>query len=297
MAGIYPLMRRPLTLQMKTTASLLAALAFLLASATLRAQSAPANDNFANRQTIPSEATVSVMGTTIGATQEAFEQVNGANSPLGDGINEAKTVWYDWVPPVSGTVHAYLPSFTSMGDTYLLVFQGGSTPTLSQLIDQGFLPGDPLSGDSPPPDFAVTAGQEYTISLGNTNYPGTFTLKLILTPNATPTPAPVPTANVTAKGKADRSAGTPGKFVVSLSSAASADVTVNYKTSGTAINGTDYKPLPGSLIMPAGKTSATLKVKPRAGTEAVAVKLMLKTGDGYTVGSEDRAKVKIVAGD
>ena len=104
-------------------------------------------------------------------------------------------------------------------------------------------------------------------------------------------------ASVTAKGKADRSTGTFGKFVVSLSSAASADVTVTYKTSGSAVSGTDYKGLPGTLVIPAGETSATVKVKPRAPTGpaglTVAVKVKLEAGDGYTVGGAGAAKVKI----
>ena len=52
-------------------------LAFAAAS---HAGAAPANDNFANRQSIPSGTTVSVTGTTVGATQEAFEVTNAAGS-------------------------------------------------------------------------------------------------------------------------------------------------------------------------------------------------------------------------
>ena len=219
------------------------AAAVLLASATLRAQSPPANDDFANRQSIPAGTTVSVTGTTVGATQEAFEKTNATGSAPGESLNETNTVWYDWVPPASGTVHVSFPHFTSQGLTYLLVFQGGSTPTLNQLVAQGYLPADPNDGFAAPPDFKVTAGQEYTLSLGNTNYPGSFTLTLTLTADVTPTP----TVSVTAKGKADRSTGMPGKFVVSLSAAASTDVTVVYKTGGSAVSGMDYKPLSGTL--------------------------------------------------
>ena len=91
-------------------------------------------------------------------------------------------MWYDWVPPVSGTVHASFSNFTSQGLTYLLVFQGGNVPTLSQLVAQGYLPGDPADGYPAAADFHVAAGQEYTFSLGNTSYPGSFTLNLTLTP-------------------------------------------------------------------------------------------------------------------
>ena len=166
-------------------------------------------------------------------------------------------------------------------------------------MNQGYLPGD-SEGDTPAPDVAVTAGQEYTFSLGNTSFPADFTLILTLKPTAagpTPTPAP-PVATVTAKGNADRTTGTPGKFVFALSAAATSDVKLGYKTAGTAAVGTDYKMLPGSVTIPAGQTTATLKVKPRGETDAatVAVKLKLEAGDGYTVGGASSAKVKIIDG-
>ena len=157
-------------------AALLAAPSFLCA--------APPNDDFANRQSLPASTSISVPGTTVDATQEAFEKVNGSNSPAGSAINEKETVWYDWVPPVSGTVHATFTRGTSQGQTYLLVFQGGAIPTLSELVAQGYLPGNVSEGAPPAADFHVAAAQEYTLSLGNTSYPGNFTLSLTLTPGA-----------------------------------------------------------------------------------------------------------------
>ena len=279
------------TMKTSNTAAHLATLAVLLASATLRAASPPANDNFADRQVIPSQTQVSVNGDTTNATQEAFEVAYSQGQDAGEGINETHTVWYAYTPPVSGILHV---SYSRIGDgeTYFLLFKGSAVPTLAALQSQGYL-GDDASFASPP-DTAVIAGQEYTLSLGNTNVPYPFTLTLTLTPSAAPTPTLLPTASVTAKGKADRSTGVPGKFVVSLSAAASADVTVAYKTSGSAVNGTDYKLLPGTLLVPAGATSATVKVKPRVATgPTVAVKVKLEAGEGYTVGNASTAKVKI----
>ena len=277
-----------------TTTACLVTFALLLASATLCAGSPLANDNFADRQVIPSQTQVSVKGDTTDATQEAFEVAYSQDQDAGEGINETHTVWYSYTPPASGTLHISYSRFGD-GETYLLLFKGSAIPTLAALLSQGYLGDD--NSFAPPPDAVVTAGQEYTISLGNTNVPYPFTLTLTLTPDATTPTTVVPVASVTAKGKADRATGAHGKFVVSLSSSASADVTVHYKTSGNAVNGTDYKMLPGILIVPAGATSAMVKVKPGAATRSavptVAVKLKLAAGDGYTVGGASAAKVKI----
>ena len=187
------------------------------------------------------------MGTTVGATQEAFEKANGAGSPPGESVNETRTVWYDWVPTVSGTVHVTLPTTTSAGLTYLLVFQGGAVPTLSQLVAQGYLPGDPIDGYDAPADFQVTAGQEYTLSLGNTNYPGAFTLTLTLTPAA------APSVSLTApQPQAIRSTGQKGEFLFTLSAPAAASLTLNYGVTGNAVGGTDYRLLKGAVTVPAG---------------------------------------------
>jgi hypothetical protein len=276
------------TMKTSTTATYFSAIVFFLAGATLRAQSPPANDDFANRQVIPSEKTVSVMGTTVGATQEAFEVAysQGQGGP-GESIDETNTVWYSWTPPVSGVLHVGLTS-TSGGQTYFLLFKGSSTPTLAALQDQGYLPGD--ADYAPPKDIAVSAGREYAISLGNTDFPGAFSLTLTLTPT------PLPKVTVTTKRNLDRSIALPGEFLISLSAAASEDIRVAYQTSGNAIEGVDYKRLPGSLNVPAGKTSATLNIKARPGKDKFIVKLKLVPGKGYTLGRPEKAKLEIVDG-
>lgn len=262
---------------------------WLAALASLPAQTPPANDDFANRQVIPSETKISVAGSTINATQEPFEKVNAAGSPAGDSINETKTVWYQWTPPVSGMVEATFSSFTSAGLTYLLVFEGSSVPTLSQLIGQGYLPGDNgVDGVF----FKVTGGQVYTLSLGNTNYPGDFTLQLDLTP-AVPnvvigTPQPV----------AIRSTGQKGELLFTLSAPENVPLTLHYQVAGNALPGIDYKRLRGTVVVPAGASTAQINVKPLPkGTDEngkpTKVKVTLEAGTEYTVGSPATATVKI----
>ena len=54
----------------------------------------------------------------------------------------------------------------------------------------------------------------------------------------------------------------PGTFTVTRSGATTAALTVNYSISGTATNGTDFDNLTGSVVIPAGATSATITVRP-----------------------------------
>jgi uncharacterized delta-60 repeat protein len=93
------------------------------------------------------------------------------------------------------------------------------------------------------------------------------------------------------------SGGGPATFVVKLSAAAPANLTIHYTIMGSAKNGVDYTMLPGTLKIPAGATSKKITVVPHnrgiKGGDKV-VNLTLKAGSGYTLGTEKEAKVKIV---
>jgi hypothetical protein len=54
--------------------------------------------------------------------------------------------------------------------------------------------------------------------------------------------------------------GQPGQFTITLSQAPASDITVFYSIGGTAVNGTDYSTLSGSVLIPAGQTTATIAV-------------------------------------
>ena len=98
--------------------------AVLFAAPGLVRAAPPANDNFANRQSLPASTSVSVAGTTDQATQETFEVTNAGSSPVGESINETKTVWYDYVAPVDGLLNIDITQTTSRGLTYALLFEG-----------------------------------------------------------------------------------------------------------------------------------------------------------------------------
>ncbi|MEK7675761.1 MAG: Calx-beta domain-containing protein, partial [Verrucomicrobiota bacterium] len=79
-----------------------------------------------------------------------------------------------------------------------------------------------------------------------------------------------------------------GQFSVNLSAPSTADFTVGYTISGTAVNGADFVALPGSVTIPAGATSAVLKVLPidnnKLDTNRTVI-ITLAGGPGYTPGS------------
>jgi uncharacterized delta-60 repeat protein len=87
-----------------------------------------------------------------------------------------------------------------------------------------------------------------------------------------------------------------GEFLLTLSEAQDDDLIVNYAVKGTATNGTDYALLKGFKKIKAGKTSKPIKVIPQGdlgGAAKKTVTLVLAPGDGYTVGTTSKVKVKI----
>ncbi len=91
--------------------------------------------------------------------------------------------------------------------------------------------------------------------------------------------------------------GQDGEFLLTLSSAPSSDVLVNFTIKGTATNGTDYVLLQTTKKIKAGKTSKPIKVIPQGdlgGASKKTVVLTLAPGNGYQVGTDGKVKVKIV---
>ena len=94
---------------------------------------------------------------------------------------------------------------------------------------------------------------------------------------------------------------TPGMFTVSRSGSTSSALTVNYTVGGTATAGSDYQSLSGSVLIPAGQSSAPIVVTPvddgvvGEGNETVVVTL---TADAaYAVGAQNSGTVTIVDND
>lgn len=109
------------------------------------------------------------------------------------------------------------------------------------------------------------------------------------------THSPVPVVSVVASdARAAESGGNPATYTVSRTGYTDQPLTVNYTLGGTAVNGVDYALLSGSVIIPAGASSAAITLTPLAdalteGTESVV--LTLGAGNGYQVGVTSTAAV------
>ena len=148
------------------------------------------------------------------------------------------------------------------------------TSSLYPLADGGFL----LTGDYAAPADAPGAG---TRSL--------FRLK--------PDASKVPVLTVAAPVADTTVGGATGEFILARAGDLSSAITVNFRVSGRAVDGTDYKMLIEPRQMPAGKSAVTLKVRAladaaRTGTRGVKVTLL--PGEGYQLGDQLTAKVKIL---
>ena len=135
------------------------------------------------------------------------------------------------------------------------------------------------------------AGQIFAqIQASNADGTGSATLEIDVAP------AKLPTATVSAAANADAATGAKGAFVFSLSAASGSDLTISYKVKGSAVSGVDYKPLPGSVTIPAGATSVRVKVKPKPdpdGGGTTKIKLVVEAGTGYLVGNTAPVVLKI----
>ena len=90
--------------------------------------------------------------------------------------------------------------------------------------------------------------------------------------------------------------GQDGEFLLTLSSAPTSDVVVNFTIKGTAINGTDYVLLKATKKIKAGHTSKPIKLIPLGdlgGAAKKTVVLTLQPGTSYTVGTTGKVKIKI----
>ncbi|MBV9470569.1 MAG: hypothetical protein JOZ57_15120, partial [Abitibacteriaceae bacterium] len=120
----------------------------------------PANDNFANAQTV-SGSSGSMGGTTVAATREFFEP----NPNLQNSINPA-TVWYKWTAPATGHF-SFDATYTSFGKPTVAVYSGSNLYALSLLATNNY---------SDSARFDATAGKTYYIQVSDNSSSGDFTL-------------------------------------------------------------------------------------------------------------------------
>jgi hypothetical protein len=89
---------------------------------------------------------------------------------------------------------------------------------------------------------------------------------------------------------------TPGIFSLTRDGDTSSALTVHYSLGGSAANGTDYQTLSGSVVIPAGSSTATVTVEPLGLLNILkTVVLTVSPDSSYTVVSPKSATVTIVA--
>jgi uncharacterized protein (DUF1800 family) len=95
---------------------------------------------------------------------------------------------------------------------------------------------------------------------------------------------------------ADTSGNNNGAITITRTGSTSGPLTVNYAVGGTAMNGSDYQGLPGTVTIPAYVSSVVLPIDPSpnfSGTTSSTVVLTLSAGSGYTIGTANTATVNI----
>jgi uncharacterized protein (DUF1800 family) len=85
-------------------------------------------------------------------------------------------------------------------------------------------------------------------------------------------------------------------FTFTRLGATTSPLTITYAMSGTAVSGTDYAALPGSVTIPAGSSAATVTLTPLANsqnTANIAATLTITSGLAYTIGTNSTGTVTI----
>jgi hypothetical protein len=141
---------------------------------------------------------------------------------------------------------------------------------------------------------APTALGTFSVTLHATNSGGTDTRSLSLFVAESLPVATLVATKPTVTAGSDRV----GEFTVRLSPKPTRAVVVHFKIKGTAVNGTDYELLTDTRKIKPGEASRPIKITPLTGAAGPGsertVVLTLQPGDGYEVGTKEKATVKIL---
>jgi uncharacterized protein (DUF1800 family) len=144
--------------------------------------------------------------------------------------------------------------------------------------------------------IATFAPGNYTVVSSGNN--GSVGLALVEVYDVTPTsPAGPQTVSVIASGPtADTSGSNPGTITVTRTGDTSGPLTISYAVGGSAVNGIDYLPLPGTVTIPAFVSSAPITISPNptlSSSPSSTVTITLSPASSYTIGSAGSATVTI----
>lgn len=140
----------------------------------------------------------------------------------------------------------------------------------------------PQSGSQAEPEEAVTLTLQPGSGYAPTGNAVTYTI-----PAYNPTATPTVTVSVPAGGSTTL---VPGSTTDGITFTRTGNVDqplpVQYAVDGTATNGTDYSPLDGSVVIPAGQTSVTLPLNVNSdATPGKTIGIQLSDGTGYSGGT------------
>ncbi len=236
---------------------------------------------------LPDGLTISSSGVIAGTPTESgtFQVVVSAENQAGTGTATLTLVLAGLSPVITSapaaTVEAGQPfTYQITSDTPGASFGASNLPLGLHVTAAGLISG------------AVTTPGTYDVTLQAANKLSNYgTAPFTLTVTTLP-----PTVNLMATVPlVTAGSGEEGAFVVSRTGDASQELIVAYTITGTGVNGTDYRSLPGTRRFKAGKTSVTIHVIPAGTPSAVkrTVKLTLSPNANYQVGGLSTAKVKI----
>ena len=146
-------------------------------------------------------------------------------------------------------------------------------------------------------DEVVELSETVVVSLSN---PVNCELGSITTHTITLTESNVPIVTVAATESLTGENSAPGAFTVSRTGNTALALTVHYSIAGTAVGGTDFTALPGTVVIPASESSAPIAVNPL--DDAVSesdetVVLTITAHPDYATGSPGEATVTILDDD
>ncbi|MES2695842.1 MAG: DUF1800 family protein [Verrucomicrobiota bacterium] len=155
--------------------------------------------------------------------------------------------------------------------------------------------------------FAFAAGSKDSALIANLT-PGNYVIQVNGVAGATGaalvevydlTPETLSTVTVAATvATTDTTSTSPAVLTFTRVGAVTAPITVGYSVAGSAVAGTDYMPVSGSVTIPAGASTATVEFMPRKNPENInnrTATVSITPQNAYGVGVNDRASITIFA--
>ena len=209
--------------------------------------------------------------------------------------------------PIDLAVSVTLPVATGLAPPSRSASAGGAhrQDAASQLADLAFYLNATLvqhgiaDASKPGFTFTPTAAGDFVVEAIATDTDGISGVAMPITVHAVGAPTVV-TVAPSGDGRAEYGVEN-GKVAVRRTGNLTAALTVAYKIKGAATAGVDFKPVTGTLVIPAGAAQAKLKLKPlhnplNTGTLKAKIVILPASDGSYELGDTTLAKVKVVGG-